>query len=294
MVVIWSAALSRSATAASSSARRAPGRRLLPALPGPLASSLLPRGRNARAARRVPGGRAHCLPAQRAADNPETTEGETLAGPRPRDFTTEDTWRIFRIMAEFVEGFETLSKIPRRSPCSAPPARRPGDPDYRRAEELGRALAKAGHAVITGGGPGDMEAVSKGAFEAGGQTIGVCIELPHEEKPNPYLTHVVSFRYFFVRKVMFVKYSKAFVILPGGFGTLDELFEALTLVQTHKVPPFPVILAGDDEFWDGLLVLAQLLADAAREDRPRGPRRSCSARRPPDEVLALLARPPLA
>ncbi len=98
-----------------------------------------------------------------------------------------------------------------------------------------------------------MEAVSKGAFEAGGQTIGVCIELPHEEKPNPYLTHTISFRYFFVRKVMFVKYSKAFVILPGGFGTLDELFEALTLVQTRKVEAFPILLAGDDGFWDGLL-----------------------------------------
>ena len=171
----------------------------------------------------------------------------------PPDFTTEDTWRIFRIMAEFVEGFETLSRIPPAVTVFGSARSRPGDPDYRHAEELGRALARAGHAVITGGGPGDMEAVSKGAFEAGGQTIGACIELPHEEKPNPYLTHTISFRYFFVRKVMFVKYSKAFVILPGGFGTLDELFEALTLVQTHKVASFPILLAGDDGFWDGLL-----------------------------------------
>jgi uncharacterized protein (TIGR00730 family) len=171
----------------------------------------------------------------------------------PPDFTTEDTWRIFRIMAEFVEGFEMLSRTPRAVTVFGSARTRPGDPEYARAEELGRALARAGHAVITGGGPGDMEAVSRGAFEAGGQTIGVCIELPHEEKPNPYLTHSISFRYFFVRKVMFVKYSTAFVILPGGFGTLDELFEALTLVQTHKVPPFPIILAGDDGFWDGLL-----------------------------------------
>ena len=173
--------------------------------------------------------------------------------PVPPDFTTEDTWRIFRIMAEFVEGFETLSRIPRAVTVFGSARTRPGDPDYRLAEELGRALARAGHAIITGGGPGDMEAVSKGAFEAGGQTIGVCIELPHEEKPNPYLTHTISFRYFFVRKVMFVKYSKAFVILPGGFGTLDELFEALTLVQTRKVEAFPILLAGDDGFWDGLL-----------------------------------------
>jgi hypothetical protein len=169
------------------------------------------------------------------------------------DFTTEDTWRVFRIMAEFVEGFETLSKIPKAVTVFGSARTRPGEPEYQRAEDLGRALAKAGHAVITGGGPGDMEAVSKGAFEAGGQTVGVCIELPEEEKPNPYLTRVVSFRYFFVRKVMFTKYTKAFVILPGGFGTLDELFEALTLVQTHKVPPFPVILAGEDEYWEGLL-----------------------------------------
>ena len=116
-----------------------------------------------------------------------------------------------------------------------------------------------------------MEAVNKGAFEAGGQSIGACIELPHEEKPNAYLTRVVSFRYFFVRKVMFVKYTKAFVILPGGFGTLDELFEALTLVQTKKVPAFPVILAGEDEYWDGLLAWLSSLAPAARQDRARGP-----------------------
>jgi uncharacterized protein (TIGR00730 family) len=156
-------------------------------------------------------------------------------------------------MAEFVEGFEELSQVERAVTVFGSARTRPGDPDYCRAEELGRALAQAGYTVITGGGPGDMEAVSKGAYEAGGRTVGVCIELPHEEKPNPYLTQVVSFRYFFVRKVMFVKYSKAFVILPGGFGTLDELFEALTLVQTRKMAAAPVILTGDHGFWDGLL-----------------------------------------
>jgi len=169
------------------------------------------------------------------------------------DFTTEDTWRVFRIMAEFVEGFETLSRVPKAVTVFGSARTRPGNPDYRRAEELGRALARAGHAVMTGGGPGTMEAVNRGAREAGGESIGVCIELPHEEKPNPYLTRVISFRYFFVRKVMFVKYSKAFVILPGGYGTLDELFESITLIQTKKVPPFPVILVGDDGYWDGLL-----------------------------------------
>jgi len=177
-----------------------------------------------------------------------------LADSLPEDdFTTEDTWRVFRIMAEFVEGFETLSRVPRAVTVFGSARTRPGDPAYRRAEELGRALARAGHAVMTGGGPGTMEAVNKGAREAGGESIGVCIELPHEEKPNAYLTRVISFRYFFVRKVMFVKYSKAFVILPGGFGTLDELFESITLIQTKKVPPFPVILLGDDDYWDGLL-----------------------------------------
>ncbi len=169
------------------------------------------------------------------------------------DFTQEDTWRVFRIMAEFVEGFEALSRTPKGVTVFGSARIRPGDGEYEEAEALGRALAEAGHPVITGGGPGAMEAVNKGAYEAGGQSIGVCIELPREEKPNAYLTQTISFRYFFVRKVMFVKYAKAVVILPGGFGTLDELFESLTLVQTHKMPRIPVILAGDHDYWDGLL-----------------------------------------
>ncbi len=173
-------------------------------------------------------------------------------GLQDPDFAN-DTWRIFRIMAEFVEGFESLSRIPKGVTVFGSARSKPGEEDYRRAEELGRALAGAGHAVITGGGPGDMEAANKGALEAGGQSIGIAIELPFEDKPNPYLTTTLSFRYFFVRKVMFVKYSKAFVFLPGGFGTLDEMFEAVTLVQTRKVEPLPVILFGDDAYWDGLL-----------------------------------------
>jgi uncharacterized protein (TIGR00730 family) len=167
------------------------------------------------------------------------------------DFAVKDTWRIFRIMGEFVEGFETLSQIMGVTIFGSARTQA-GSPDWERAEALGRALAKAGYAVITGGGPGDMEAANKGAREAGGESVGLAIELPYELKPNPYLTRTLSFRYFFVRKVMFVKYSQAFVILPGGFGTMDELFEAVTLIQTKKVKPFPVILVGDDGFWDGL------------------------------------------
>jgi len=169
------------------------------------------------------------------------------------DFAVKDTWRIFRIMGEFVEGFETLSQINKGVAIFGSARSIPGSADYKRAEEMGRALARAGHAVITGGGPGDMEAANKGAMEAGGESIGLAIELPYELKPNPYLTRTLSFRYFFVRKVMFVKYSQAFVILPGGFGTLDELFEAVTLIQTRKVKPFPVILAGEHQYWDGLI-----------------------------------------
>jgi len=175
----------------------------------------------------------------------------TLSDP-VLDFAVKDTWRIFRIMGEFVEGFETLSQIPKGVTIFGSARSLPGSPDYARAEEMGRVLARAGYAVITGGGPGDMEAANKGALEAGGESVGLAVELPYELKPNPYLTTTVSFRYFFVRKVMFVKYSQAFVIMPGGFGTLDELFEAVTLIQTKKVKPFPVILAGEDEYWDGL------------------------------------------
>jgi len=167
------------------------------------------------------------------------------------DFAVKDTWRIFRIMGEFVEGFETLSTVQGVTIFGSSRSQ-PGSPDYARAYAMGRALAKAGYTVITGGGPGDMEAANKGALDAGGESVGLAVELPYEPRPNPYLTMTLSFRYFFVRKVMFVKYSQAFVILPGGFGTLDELFEAVTLIQTKKVKPFPVILLAEDDYWDGL------------------------------------------
>jgi uncharacterized protein (TIGR00730 family) len=169
------------------------------------------------------------------------------------DFSGKDAWRMFKIMSEFVEGIDELQDIDRGVAVFGSARSKPGTEDYESARAMGFALAQAGYDVITGGGPGDMEAANRGAIEAQGHSVGLCIELPREEKPNPYLTHTVSFKYFFVRKVMFVKHSRAFVVMPGGFGTLDELFEAVTLVQTKKIEPFPVILAGEKAHWQGLL-----------------------------------------
>jgi uncharacterized protein (TIGR00730 family) len=168
------------------------------------------------------------------------------------DFTSKDTWRIFRIIAEFVEGFEMLAKIPPAVAIFGSARVLPDSVPYQRAEAIATLLANNGYSVITGGGPGVMEAANKGATEAGAVSVGLNIELPLEQKPNIYANKLLNFRYFFVRKVMFVKYSIAFVILPGGFGTLDELFEAITLIQTRKIKPFPVILVGR-EYWKGLL-----------------------------------------
>lgn len=164
----------------------------------------------------------------------------------------EESWRLFRIIGEFVEGFDALSRITPAVTVFGSSQARPGDFAYDMAEAIGREIAKADFTLVTGGGPGAMEAASKGAFEAGGKTVGLNIELPLEQKPNPYTTTSLHFHYFFVRKVMLVKYATAFVLLPGGFGTLDELFETLTLIQTHKIRPFPVILLGRD-YWSGLL-----------------------------------------
>lgn len=164
----------------------------------------------------------------------------------------EDSWRIFRIMAEFIEGFEVLSKIPAAVSIFGSTKTRPKDNDYQKAEETARRLVKEGYAIATGGGPGIMEAANKGAKEAGGVSVGLNIDLPEEQEPNKYIGTYLNFRYFFVRKVMFVKYAVAFVIFPGGFGTLDELFEPLQLIQTQKIKPFPVILVGK-EYWRGLL-----------------------------------------
>jgi uncharacterized protein (TIGR00730 family) len=170
-----------------------------------------------------------------------------------QDFTQGDTWRVFRIMAEFVEGFEKLSRIGPAVSIFGSARELPGSPGYQLAEDLARRLAQAGFAVITGGGPGIMEAANKGATEAGGASVGLNIDLPHEQVPNPYAKTLINFRYFFVRRMMFVKYATAgFVTLPGGYGTLDEFSEAITLFQTGKVERFPMILMGRD-YWAGLL-----------------------------------------
>jgi len=164
----------------------------------------------------------------------------------------QESWRVFRVMAEFVDGIEQLSPLEPAVTIFGSARSKPGDKYYTMAEELGRMLANEGFSVITGGGPGIMEAANKGAFEAGGQSVGLNIVLPFEQKLNPYTTIHINFRYFFVRKVMFVKYAMSYVIFPGGFGTMDELFEALTLIQTDKLKPFPVIMIGS-EYWAGLL-----------------------------------------
>ncbi len=164
----------------------------------------------------------------------------------------EESWRIFRIMAEFVEAIETLSGVKHAVSIFGSARTQPDDPYYQKAEYLARLLAEKGFGIITGGGPGIMEAANKGAAQAGGQSVGMNIQLPYEQKPNPYANIAIDYKYFFIRKVMFVKYAMAYVILPGGFGTMDELFEALTLIQTRRIKPFPVVLMGS-EYWKGLV-----------------------------------------
>jgi uncharacterized protein (TIGR00730 family) len=168
------------------------------------------------------------------------------------NFTRTDPWRVLRIMGEFIEGFDTLASIDRGVAIFGSARTGPDDPHYDKAVEVARLLAEAGFAIVTGAGPGIMEAANKGAREGGGRSIGCNIELPFEQGANPYVDTLVNFRYFFVRKTMFIKYSVAFIIFPGGFGTLDELFEALTLIQTGKIYQFPVILFGR-HYWAGLV-----------------------------------------
>jgi uncharacterized protein (TIGR00730 family) len=181
-----------------------------------------------------------------------TTDQRLLDSRGPSDWVHTDPWRVMRIQAEFIEGFGALAELGPAIGVFGSARTRPGDPTYEQAERVGRCLAEADFAVITGGGPGSMEAANKGASEAGGTSVGLGIELPFESGLNSWVNLGINFRYFFARKTMFVKYSQGFVVLPGGLGTFDELFEALTLVQTQKVTSFPLVLMGVD-YWSGLL-----------------------------------------
>ncbi len=182
-----------------------------------------------------------------------TDDEVLLRSPEPQDdYKTSDSWRVFRIMGEFVNGFDHLGTITRGVSIFGSARSHESDPMYIAARETARLLGKAGFEIITGGGPGIMEASNRGAHDAGAVSVGCNIELPFEQVANPYLTKSLSFKYFFVRKTMFIKYSNAYVIFPGGFGTMDELFEALTLIQTRKIRNFPVVLFGS-QYWRGLL-----------------------------------------
>ena len=193
------------------------------------------------------------------------TEDEKLlqAGSDRDDFTRTDPWRVLRIMGEFIEGFDNLAHVRRGVSIFGSARTHPDDPQYQAAQEVARLLAEAGFAIITGAGPGIMEAANKGAKLGGGASIGCNIELPFEQGSNPYVDTLINFRYFFVRKTMFIKYSNAFIIFPGGFGTLDEAFEALTLIQTGKIYQFPVIMFGR-HYWAGLIrwIQSRVLGEA--------------------------------
>ncbi|MBI2410710.1 MAG: TIGR00730 family Rossman fold protein [Candidatus Kerfeldbacteria bacterium] len=184
----------------------------------------------------------------------EQTRKATLAGEviHPSEFKSgRATWRIFRIMAEFVEGYNFLSKLTADITIFGSARTKPGEKYYKVAEKLGRLLAQEGFSVITGGGPGIMEAANKGAYEAGGESIGLGVQLPFEQRMNDYILHGIGFNFFFTRKVMLTSPSQAFIAFPGGYGTIDEIFEVLTLIKTHKMQPVPVILVGK-EFWGQL------------------------------------------
>src|SRR5436309_2140035 len=195
---------------------------------------------------------------------PVTEDEKLLQAPsEAADFTRTDPWRVMRIMGEFIEGFDNLATVTKGVTIFGSARTDPSDPQYEAAQETARLLAEAGFAIITGAGPGIMEAANKGARMAGGRSIGCNIELPFEQGANPYVDTLINFRYFFVRKTMFIKYSNAFVIFPGGFGTLDEAFEALTLTQTGKIYQFPVILFGR-HYWAGLIrwIQSRVLGEA--------------------------------
>ncbi len=188
----------------------------------------------------------------KASEQIGTADERLLQHERDSEFVHTDPWRALRILGEFVDGFDALARVGHCVSVFGSARVGADDPDYAAAQAVGRGLAEAGLGVITGGGPGIMEAANRGAFEAGGMSIGCNIELPHEQHVNEYVNLQIDFRYFFVRKTMFVKYSEGFVVFPGGFGTMDELFEALTLIQTGKTRGFPLVLYGSD-FWNDLI-----------------------------------------
>ncbi|MFZ1700565.1 MAG: TIGR00730 family Rossman fold protein [Pyrinomonadaceae bacterium] len=182
-----------------------------------------------------------------------TDDEVLLRSPEPEDmYHTSDSWRVFRILGEFVNGFDEMATITRGVSIFGSARTEPGEPMYEAARETALLLGAAGFEIITGGGPGIMQAANQGAHEAGGVSVGCNIELPFEQMPNPYLSKSLTFKYFMVRKTMFIKYSNAYIIFPGGFGTMDELFEALTLIQTRKIRNFPVVMFGST-YWQGLL-----------------------------------------
>jgi uncharacterized protein (TIGR00730 family) len=217
---------------------------------------------------RQPGARRVIDDAIRDYTEPMTEDEKLLQAPSPGEsFTKTDPWRVMRITSEFVEGFDTLASVEKGVTVFGSARIAPEDPHYAAAQEVARLLAEAGFAIITGAGPGIMEAANKGARLGGGRSIGCNIELPFEQGANPYVDTLIQFRYFFVRKTMFIKYSVAFIIFPGGFGTLDELFEAVTLIQTGKIYHFPVILFGR-HYWAGLLRWLQARVLAERKISP--------------------------
>lgn len=211
-----------------------------------------------------------------------------LSVPDHRLEGVTDTWRVLRIMGEFVEGFDTLAHVQNGVTIFGSARVTEGDRFYQAAVETGRRLAKAGFTVITGGGPGIMEAGNRGAHEAGSETIGLNIELPFEQGTNPYVDKAIHFRYFFVRKTMFVKYSIGFVVFPGGFGTMDELFESLTLIQTGKIHNFPVVLFGRS-YWKGLVDWLENTMAAERKINPDD-LRILTVTDDPDEAVARLVQ----
>lgn len=182
--------------------------------------------------------------------------------PHMRSPIHEESWRVFKIMAEFVEGFETLAALPPAVSIFGSARTPENHPVYAEARSCAKRLAELGHPIITGGGPGVMEAANRGACDAGGISVGLNIALPHEQMPNPYQNIKLDFDYFFARKVMFLKYARAFIIFPGGFGTMDEFFESLTLIQTAKIDPFPVVCIGT-EFWNGMFAWIRETMDEA-------------------------------